>query len=126
MIAFFSKAKRRLNKFYELTLIFLELHLIKLVIFMGFWLSVKETCVLHIAFVILTVVAALTRTNKQILMSRILSVFVGVFLLAKMIYQVTYIQHTDFDVNCDVIIYSILLFRLLKSTIFRTKPTPWN
>lgn len=84
-----------------MTLILLELHLIKLVIFMGFWVSIKEASVIHILFVVLTVIAALTRTNKQILMSRVVSVVVGVFLLTKMIYQVTYIQHTNYDVNCN-------------------------
>lgn len=85
---------------YELILIFLELHLIKLVIFLGFWLSIKDPCVVHVLFVILTVIAALTRTNQQIFMSRVLSVIIGVFLLAKMLYQVTYIDHAQFNIIC--------------------------
>lgn len=100
LVTFFSGLKKKTLEMYELSLVFLELHLIKLVIFLGFWLSIKDPCVIHVLFVILTVIAALTRTNKQILMSRVLSVIVGVFLLAKMIYQVTYIDHTQFNVTC--------------------------
>lgn len=102
LVSFFSSLKKKILELYELSLVFLELHLIKLVIFLGFWLSIKDPCVIHVLFVILTVIAALTRTNKQILMSRVLSVIVGVFLLAKMIYQVTYIDHTQFNVTCVV------------------------
>lgn len=99
---FFSSAKKKTLELYELALVFLELHLIKLVIFLGFWLSIKDPCVIHVLFVVITVIAALTRTNKQILMSRILSVVVGVFLLTKMIYQVTYIDHGQFNVTCTI------------------------
>lgn len=101
LVWFFRSLKKKINDLYELILVFLELHLIKLVIFLGFWLSIKDPCVIHVIFVVLTVIAALTRTTKQIFMSRVLSVIVGVFLLAKMLYQVTYIDHSQFGVKCD-------------------------
>lgn len=100
LVSFFSTARKKILDLYELSLVFLELHLIKLVIFLGFWLSIKDPCVIHVLFVVLTVIGALTRTNKQIFMSRVLSVIVGVFLLSKMIYQVTYIDHGQFNVTC--------------------------
>lgn len=100
MVCFLSTLKRKILYLYEMSLVFLELHLIKLVIFLGFWLSIKDPCVIHVLFVVLTVIAALTRTNKQIFMSRVLSVIVGLFLLAKMLYQVTYIDHSQFNVTC--------------------------
>lgn len=83
-------------------MLFLDIHLIKLVIFIGFVVCVKEPCFLHIFFTAIIVIAALSTTDSQILISRIFSVIVAVLFLTKMIYQVKYIEHTNYDVVCNV------------------------
>ncbi|XP_059615886.1 piezo-type mechanosensitive ion channel component isoform X4 [Phlebotomus argentipes] len=98
---FFSRVKEKIVYTYETTLLFLDIHLIKLVIFVGFMVCVKEPCFLHIFFTAIIVIAALSRTDSQITISRIFSVIVAVLFLAKMIYQVKYIEHTNYDVICN-------------------------
>ncbi|XP_055681362.1 piezo-type mechanosensitive ion channel component isoform X3 [Lutzomyia longipalpis] len=98
---FFTRVKEKIIYTYETTLLFLDIHLIKLVIFIGFMVCVKEPCFLHIFFTAIIVIAALSRTDSQILISRIFSVIVAVLFLAKMIYQVKYIEHHNYDVICN-------------------------
>ncbi|XP_055712299.1 piezo-type mechanosensitive ion channel component isoform X3 [Phlebotomus papatasi] len=98
---FFSRVKEKIIYTYETTLLFLDIHLIKLVIFIGFVVCVKEPCFLHIFFTAIIVIAALSTTDSQILISRIFSVIVAVLFLTKMIYQVKYIEHTNYDVVCN-------------------------
>uniref|UniRef100_A0A1L8DF30 Putative piezo-type mechanosensitive ion channel component isoform x14 n=1 Tax=Nyssomyia neivai TaxID=330878 RepID=A0A1L8DF30_9DIPT len=98
---FFTRVKEKIIYTYETVLLFLDIHLIKLVIFVGFMVCVKEPCFLHIFFTAIIVIAALSRTDSQILISRIFSVIVAVLFLAKMIYQVKYIVHTNYDVICN-------------------------
>lgn len=100
LVSYFSLVKKKTLEFYELGLVFLELHLIKLIIFLGFWMSVKNPSLIHVTVTILSVTVAITQTHKQIIMSRVLSAIAAVFLLSTTIYQVTFIDHKQFDVTC--------------------------
>ncbi|XP_036328319.1 piezo-type mechanosensitive ion channel component isoform X2 [Rhagoletis pomonella] len=80
---------------------FLELHIIKAVYITAFVCAVNEVCVIHVIFVALCVLGCITRTSIQIFISRIISFVVSIIILAKMIYQIGYLSHEDYDVKCD-------------------------
>lgn len=106
----------------EYVWIFAELHLMKVIMVVAFWcclanvrfvvvsiwrsflihLLVFQVCVLHIGFAFLAVIAVVSRMKVQIFISRVISVQMSILLLAKMIYQVDYINHKNYDAICDV------------------------
>ncbi|XP_054741446.1 piezo-type mechanosensitive ion channel component isoform X2 [Anastrepha obliqua] len=80
---------------------FLELHIIKAVYVTAFVCAVSQVCVIHVIFVALCVLGCITRSSIQIFISRIISFVVSIIILAKMIYQIGYISHEDYDVKCE-------------------------
>ncbi|XP_020715968.1 piezo-type mechanosensitive ion channel component isoform X2 [Ceratitis capitata] len=80
---------------------FLELHIIKAVYITAFVCCVSQICVIHVVFVALCVLGCITRSSVQIFISRIISFVVSVIILSKMIYQIGYLSHEDYDVKCE-------------------------
>ncbi|XP_030384818.1 piezo-type mechanosensitive ion channel component isoform X3 [Scaptodrosophila lebanonensis] len=80
---------------------FLELHIMKAVYIAGFVCSVSEVCVLHIVFVGFCVLGATSRKSVQIFISRLISFIVTIIVLSKMIYQIEYLDHSDYSVVCS-------------------------
>ncbi|XP_037913806.1 piezo-type mechanosensitive ion channel component isoform X2 [Hermetia illucens] len=85
----------------EYVWIFAELHLMKVIMVVAFWCCLANVCVLHIGFAFLAVIAVVSRMKVQIFISRVISVQMSILLLAKMIYQVDYINHKNYDAICD-------------------------
>ncbi|XP_049305441.1 piezo-type mechanosensitive ion channel component isoform X5 [Bactrocera dorsalis] len=80
---------------------FLELHIIKAVYITAFVCAVSQVCVIHVVFVALCVLGCITRSSIQIFISRIISFVVSIIILSKMIYQIGYLTHEDYDVRCQ-------------------------
>lgn len=98
-----------LNKMYEhaktlleIVFIFLEMHLTKLILILGFSIGIEEVSVLHILIIVLTAVATTSKSRPQSIMTRFISLIIGVLLIIKMIYQIEYIDHSKNNVICDV------------------------
>lgn len=79
---------------------FLELHIMKAVYIAAFVCSVSEVCVLHIIFVGFCVLGATSRKSVQVVVSRLISFIVTIIVLSKMIYQIEYLDHTQYNVSC--------------------------
>ncbi|EDW03914.1 GH10256 [Drosophila grimshawi] len=80
---------------------FLELHIMKAVYIAAFVCSVSEVCVLHIVFVGFCVLGATSRKAVQVVISRLISFIVTIIVLSKMIYQIEYLDHTQYNVMCS-------------------------
>nr|XP_017023913.1 piezo-type mechanosensitive ion channel component isoform X2 [Drosophila kikkawai] len=80
---------------------FLELHIMKAVYLAAFICSVSEVCVLHIIFVGFCVLGATSRKAIQVVISRLISFIVTIIVLSKMIYQIEYLDHTQYNVTCS-------------------------
>ncbi|XP_054082423.1 piezo-type mechanosensitive ion channel component isoform X2 [Zeugodacus cucurbitae] len=80
---------------------FLELHIIKAVYVTAFVCAVSQVCVIHVVFVALCILGCITRSSIQIFISRIISFVVSIIILSKMIYQIGYLTHEDYDVRCQ-------------------------
>lgn len=91
----------RTKWFFEIFWLFMELHLIKLILFMAFMLGVYEVSVIHIAVMGLTALAVTSRTNTQAIYSGVISLVIGVFLALKMVYQMNFNVQSDYDANCN-------------------------
>ncbi|XP_058124616.1 piezo-type mechanosensitive ion channel component isoform X1 [Anopheles coustani] len=102
-------AWRQTLQLVELTWLFFELHLLKIVLIVAFSLSVNSVNFLHLLYVVLsvfTVKAHLTGKhnsvmhNRLIRITRVMSLFSAIMLILTMIYQVKYIKEENFQSTC--------------------------
>ncbi|XP_077295229.1 piezo type mechanosensitive ion channel component [Arctopsyche grandis] len=89
-----------LKMFIDFVFLFLELHLIKLVLVSIMLLCVFDVCALHFGFVLIVSISLLFKTKVQVVVIQFVSVVTCILLLAKMIYQIEYIVHESYSVNC--------------------------
>ena len=87
--------------FFEFMWLFLELHLIKVILIIAFLLGVKEVSAIHIVLIVLSVLAVTARTNVQTIFSGLISLVIGIFLILKMVYQIEYIPQKSYDFHCN-------------------------
>lgn len=84
----------------EIVLLFCEIHFYKAMFFAVFYFGTKEVQFLHLAFVLIAVVGIRSRTEVQILLTRIASLVASILLITTMMYQVDYIDHSRYEANC--------------------------
>nr|XP_018904349.1 PREDICTED: piezo-type mechanosensitive ion channel component 2 isoform X6 [Bemisia tabaci] len=92
--------KSMLLQFIELFWLYLELHMIKIILLSVMFLAVFDACALHLVFVLLAVIATVLTRKIQVLIIHIMTIIIAVFLLLKMIYQIQYISHDTWNINC--------------------------
>ncbi|XP_022249560.1 piezo-type mechanosensitive ion channel component 2-like [Limulus polyphemus] len=79
---------------------FLEIHVIKIVLFSVLWLALHDVCAVHLLFVIFVTVA-LPFKALQTFLSHCCAVWAAVLLLTKMIYQLKFVDQYGWMVNCS-------------------------
>ncbi|XP_076372668.1 piezo-type mechanosensitive ion channel component-like isoform X2 [Tachypleus tridentatus] len=87
----------------ELIWRFLEIHLIKIVLFSALCLAVYDVCAVHLVFVMFVIVA-LPFKALQTFLSHCCSVWAAILLLSKMIYQLKFVDQYGWKVNCSDVI----------------------
>ncbi|XP_024082959.1 piezo-type mechanosensitive ion channel component 1 isoform X5 [Cimex lectularius] len=92
---------RRCSKIVNFIWLFLELHLLKLVLISIMLLAANDVCAVHLSLVILIVIGVLLNTSMQIMITHICSSIVSALIILKMVYQINYISHSEWDVHCD-------------------------
>uniref|UniRef100_A0A182TXA9 Piezo-type mechanosensitive ion channel component n=1 Tax=Anopheles melas TaxID=34690 RepID=A0A182TXA9_9DIPT len=105
---FARKAWKMALDLLELTWLFFEIHLLKVVLIVAFSLSVNSVNFLHLLYVVLSVFTVKAHTSGkdsltyiyQIRITRIMSLFSAIMLIITMIYQVKYIKEGDFQSEC--------------------------
>ncbi|XP_026476535.1 piezo-type mechanosensitive ion channel component-like, partial [Ctenocephalides felis] len=95
-----QKIKSILKDIYELTFQALELHMVKIIMFSIMIMCIYEVSAMHILFVLLISLCQIFDSKWQVIVTKIITVVVSVLFILKMIYQIEYIEHTDYDVNC--------------------------
>lgn len=81
--------------------VYLEIHMFKMVLLIAMLLTVYDTCAIHFAIMLLSVVAVTLGKRAQTIAIHLCSIIVSVMLLARMVYQIKYIDHSKWDVHCD-------------------------
>lgn len=68
---------------------------------------------MHVLFVLLISLCQIFDSKWQVIVTKIITVVVSVLFIMKMIYQIEYIEHTDYDVNCTVSKKYVLQFNCI-------------
>lgn len=92
---------KKLKKIYSYSWLYLELHMFKVVMLTAMLLCVYDICAIHMIILFLAVLALTLGQKAQTFSIHCSSILVSILLLAKMIYQIQYIHHETWDVNCD-------------------------
>lgn len=82
--------------------LFLELHMFKIVLLIAMLLTVYDVCAIHLAILLLSVIAITLGRKFQTVAIHLCSIIVSIMLLLRMIYQIKYIDHSTWDVQCSV------------------------
>ncbi|CAH0602965.1 unnamed protein product [Chrysodeixis includens] len=79
---------------------YLDIHLIKVVFISLMLLCVMNVCAMHVPIIILISPAMWLNARKQRVCVLFISTLISVYFMAKMVYQIDYIKHSIFEVNC--------------------------
>ncbi|CAG4998121.1 unnamed protein product, partial [Parnassius apollo] len=92
--------RRRLHRIADHTFVYLDIHLVKIIFLALMLLCVMNVCALHVPIMIIISPALLLNSRRQRFCVLLISTLISIYLMAKMVYQIEYIQHSIFDVNC--------------------------
>lgn len=93
---------KKANKIFELVILFLELHMAKIVLLAAVFLCIYDKCGLFFGVSLIIVLAFTIGGGMQTFAILATSIFVSLVLLARMVYQIDYIRHEMWNVTCDV------------------------
>lgn len=120
---FQTLAKRGINKLHRLKnliFIFLEIHMLKIVLLFAMLVCIFDKCALYIVIVILISLALTFGRPMQLFAVYSSSFLVSILLLARMIYQVQYITPNIWNVTCTVgIKFSSSFFNMKRNSMCR-------
>ncbi|XP_055598919.1 piezo-type mechanosensitive ion channel component-like isoform X5 [Uranotaenia lowii] len=88
------------SKLAELFWLFAEIHLLKIILIVAFSLSVETISFIHLMYVLMTVFAVKSHTGSLVLITRIMSLISAILLITTMIYQVDYINESNYESTC--------------------------
>ncbi|XP_022128318.2 piezo-type mechanosensitive ion channel component isoform X4 [Pieris rapae] len=100
LAATFSRLRETYSWWVEKAFIFLDIHVIKILFISLMLLCVFNVCAMHVPIMILIAPALWLSSRKQRFCMLVISTLISVYLMAKMVYQIEYIKHSFFDVNC--------------------------
>ncbi|KAJ8961208.1 hypothetical protein NQ318_008891 [Aromia moschata] len=92
---------KKLHHLKNLIYLFLELHMIKVVLLFAMLICVYDTCALYFPIIILISLALTFGRPMQLFAIYMSSLMVSVLLLARMIYQIKYITPGNWNVTCE-------------------------
>lgn len=99
---------------------FLEMHMIKAVILTTFTCAISEVCCFNLFLVILSLMSVGINRFLRRVIFRIVTFWVSVLILMKMIYQIKYLDQTQYDYSC-VRMHSYLYIDILNIAVFLCK-----
>ncbi|XP_028128459.1 piezo-type mechanosensitive ion channel component isoform X5 [Diabrotica virgifera virgifera] len=80
--------------------LFLEIHMLKIVLFFAMLMCIYDKAALYFIIVLLTTFSFTFGRSVQMFTTYFTSVFVSALILGRMIYQISYINEKSWDVNC--------------------------
>ncbi|XP_050670448.1 piezo-type mechanosensitive ion channel component, partial [Leptidea sinapis] len=99
----FTSLKVALLQWTDKVFLFLDIHLIKIIFISLMLMCVFNVSAMHVPIMLILTPATLLSARKQRFCVLLISALISVYFMAKMVYQIKYIQHSYFDVNCTVI-----------------------
>ncbi|XP_028032235.1 piezo-type mechanosensitive ion channel component isoform X7 [Bombyx mandarina] len=95
-----SAARRALRHWTDKVFVYLDIHLIKIIFLSLMLLCVMNVCAMHVPIMIIISPALWFSSRKQRICVLFISTLISVYFMAKMVYQIDYIKHSLFEVNC--------------------------
>ncbi|XP_072762733.1 piezo-type mechanosensitive ion channel component isoform X13 [Anoplolepis gracilipes] len=99
-IALLRKLTKHLINFYNYTWLFLEIHMQKIIFISFVLLCIDDICAINFFFIIAVVVIINFKRNIQINAINVMTAIISLLMVTKMLYQIQYINHDNWDVNC--------------------------
>lgn len=108
-----EKWATRLHKFLNLLFLFLEIHMARMVLFFAMLLCVYDKCALYFILVLMIPASFTLGRPVQIFTIYSSSILVSLFLLARMLYQIKYINPDIWNVTCKAVSFFLLIFAII-------------
>ncbi|KAF7992315.1 hypothetical protein HCN44_001640 [Aphidius gifuensis] len=99
-IALLRRTVCQLKNFYNNIWLILEIHMEKIIYISLMLLCVNDVCAINWIFVIVIVVTMNLRKSLQIISINSIAFAIAVLMVIKMLYQIKYIKHEEWNVNC--------------------------
>ncbi|XP_020278165.1 piezo-type mechanosensitive ion channel component isoform X3 [Pseudomyrmex gracilis] len=99
-IALFRKVTKHLVNFYNYVWLFLEIHMQKIIFVSFILLCVDDVCAINFFFIVAVVVTINFKRNMQITAINVMASIISILMVTKMLYQIQYIHHENWSVNC--------------------------
>ncbi|XP_043514793.1 piezo-type mechanosensitive ion channel component isoform X5 [Frieseomelitta varia] len=99
-LALFHKLVEHVWNFYNYTWLFLEIHMQKIIFVSVMIFCVNDVCAINFVFVLITVIIINSRSNIQICTANTIAAVIALLMVVKMLYQIQYIDHNNWNVNC--------------------------
>ncbi|XP_046824974.1 piezo-type mechanosensitive ion channel component isoform X4 [Vespa crabro] len=99
-IEFVRNLMDHVYNFYNYTWLFLEIHMQKIIFISLILLCVNDVCAINLLFVLAIVVIINFNRNIQIMSINVIAAIIALLMVIKMLYQIKYIDHNNWNVNC--------------------------
>ncbi|XP_006609654.1 piezo-type mechanosensitive ion channel component [Apis dorsata] len=103
LVALFSDIMMHVKNVYNYIWLFFEIHMQKIIFISVMLLCVNDVCAINLIFVLISVIMINFRRNIQICTVNIIAAIIGILMVGKMLYQIQYINHSNWDINCTII-----------------------
>ncbi|XP_063891360.1 piezo-type mechanosensitive ion channel component isoform X3 [Helicoverpa armigera] len=97
----YHASKQTAQEVIDRLFIYLDIHLIKIVFISLMLLCVMNVCAMHVPIMLMIAPALWFNAGKQRVCVLFISTLISIYFMAKMVYQIDYIKHYSFDVNCS-------------------------
>lgn len=108
--AFLKNLGHQFEDFKNLVYLFLELHMMKIVLYIAMLMCVFDKCAIYFIIIVLISLAFTLGRPLQIFTIYASSFLVSLMLLARMIFQVQYITPENWSVTCNVRTFSYIFW----------------
>ncbi|XP_072936933.1 piezo-type mechanosensitive ion channel component isoform X3 [Epargyreus clarus] len=98
-----AAVRARLSTAADYAFVYLDIHLLKIIFVALMLLCVLNVCAMHVPIMLIISPALLLDARKQRFCVLLISTLISVYFMAKMVYQIQYIQHSFFEVNCTTV-----------------------
>ncbi|CAK9812745.1 Piezo-type mechanosensitive ion channel component [Anthophora plagiata] len=99
-LALFRKIVEHILNFYNYTWLFLEIHMQKIIFISVILFCVNDVCAINFVFVVIAVTMINSRRNAQICTVNVIAAIISLLMVGKMLYQIQYIDHSNWNVQC--------------------------
>ncbi|CAG9784241.1 unnamed protein product [Diatraea saccharalis] len=92
--------RNRATQFADKMFIYLDIHLVKIIFVALMLLCLLNVCAMHVPIMVVIAPALWLSSRRQRICILLISILISIYLMAKMVYQIDYIKHSTFEIQC--------------------------